>query len=86
MFGSANRDPATFAEPDRFDITRKGPASVAFGKGAHYCVGSLLATLEAEVTLATILDRIPNVRLGKGELKWVNNINFRGLQSLPVEF
>jgi cytochrome P450 len=86
MFGSANRDPTTFAEPDHFNITRKGPPSVAFGKGAHYCVGSLLATLEAEVTLATILDRMPNVRLGKGELKWVNNINFRGLQSLPVEF
>lgn len=86
MFGSANRDPEAFADPDRLDIKRKGPPTVSFGKGPHFCVGSVLATVEAEVTFATILARLPNVRLAAGELEWVNNINFRGLQALPLEF
>jgi cytochrome P450 len=86
MFGSANRDPEAFDDPDRLDIRRKGTSSVLFGKGPHFCVGSALATAEAEVAFSAILERLPNVRLAEGDLKRVNNINFRGLQSLPLQF
>ena len=86
MFGSANRDPAKFTNPDSLDITRKGAPNLSFGKGTHFCIGSVLATLEAEATVATVLERMPNLRLAQQELKWVNNINFRGVQALPLEF
>jgi hypothetical protein len=86
MFGSANRDPAKFTDPDRFDIARKGAPSLSFGKGAHFCVGSVLGSLEAEATLSAVLERAPNLRLADRQLEWVNNINFRGLRSLPLEF
>jgi cytochrome P450 len=85
MFGSANRDAAKFTNPDELDVTRREAPNLSFGKGPHFCVGSVLASLEAEVAFTTVLERMPNLRLADHELKWVNNINFRGLQSLPVE-
>ncbi len=84
--GSANRDSEAIPKADEFDVTRRGAPILSFGKGAHYCVGAALASAEAEIAFATIIERMPNVKLASKELKWVNNANFRGLQALPVEF
>ena len=60
LFGSANRDPARFANPDVFDIERKDVAHQAFGGGVHYCVGNALARMEARVVFEELLKRVPN--------------------------
>jgi len=86
MFGSANRDSAKFKDPDVLDVARKEATNLSFGKGPHFCVGSTLASIEAEVAFATVLERMPNVRLADEEIRWVHNMNFRGVQSLPLRF
>lgn len=59
----ANRDPAVFADPDRFDITRGTRHHVAFGYGVHQCLGQNLARAELEIALPALLNRLPGLRL-----------------------
>jgi cytochrome P450 len=62
--GQANRDPAKFSDPDRFDIFRDRPVRhIAFTVGPHVCIGQHLARVEMERALNAVLDRLPNVRL-----------------------
>ena len=62
--GAANRDPAVYADPDRFDIHRRpGVPSLAFGAGPHFCLGSALARFEARLTFEAVLARWPKLRL-----------------------
>ena len=82
---AANRDPEVFADPDRFDITRKHVAHVAFGGGAHICIGAPLARMEAQVALPMLFERYPNLRLAKQDYIWRSLPGFRGLESLIVE-
>ena len=86
ILGSADRDPERFAEPDAFDIDRKDAKHVAFGRGSHYCLGAPLARLEGEIALATLLRRLPGLRLSvsQDELRWRPVPLFRSLASLPV--
>lgn len=84
--GAANRDPAVFSDPDRLDLARK-PGSVAFGYGAHYCLGAPLARLEARIALPAILRRLPELRLEDGAtLEAVPGYFLHGLVSLPLRF
>jgi cytochrome P450 PksS len=86
VVGSANRDPDHFAQPDQLDPQRGSHRHLAFGHGAHYCLGAPLARLEGEIALNTLLRRLPNLRLAvpESELVWRTVPMFRGLVALPV--
>ncbi|MEY8876503.1 MAG: cytochrome P450, partial [Leptothrix sp. (in: b-proteobacteria)] len=84
LIGAANRDDARFIEPERFDITRRGRASLAFGTGAHVCIGASLSLMEAELVLAALLRRWPGLRLADAAPAWQGNPLYRGLRRLPV--
>jgi cytochrome P450 family 142 subfamily A polypeptide 1 len=63
LYESANQDEAHFADPFRFDITRTPNDHLAFGVGAHYCLGAALARVEIKAMLSCILDRLPDLEL-----------------------
>lgn len=82
---AANRDPSVFEAPDRFDITRKHVPHVAFGGGAHICIGAPLARIEAAAAFTELFRRFPNLRLADQDLTWRTLPFFRGLERLWVE-
>jgi cytochrome P450 len=86
--GSANRDPSYFDHPDLLDFTRENNNHIAFGHGAHYCLGAPLTRLEGQIAINTLLQRMPNLRLNIApeQLQWRGGIVLRGLEKLPVSF
>jgi cytochrome P450 len=81
---SANRDPAVFADPDKFDITRWPNPHVAFGSGVHHCLGATLARVEGQEVFNALAERFPGLQLENEELEYQPSITFRSLKSLPV--
>jgi cytochrome P450 len=84
IIGAANHDPAQYANPDAFDITRNEGRHLAFGHGIHYCIGAGLAMAEAEVAVATLLKRFPEPQAAFEAPDWGASWVLRGLRSLPL--
>ena len=85
LYPSANRDAKVFADPFRFDITRKPNDHIAFGLGGHFCLGSNLARLELRVFFEEALRRLPNLELASSDPPPLRPSNFvSGIESLPV--
>ena len=84
--GAANHDPAIFADPERLDVGRDPNPHVAFGFGAHFCLGAQLARLEGEVALRALVERFPDLELETDVPTYRPNPVLRGLTSLPVRF
>ena len=85
---SANHDAAHFTRPDALDVARADNRHLAFGLGAHYCLGAPLARLEGAIALETLFRRLPAARLNvpPEELPWRSGVLFRGLQRLPIRW
>lgn len=85
LYPSANRDAAVFVDPFRFDVTRTPNEHVAFGIGAHFCLGANLARLELRVLLEEALPRLAGLELASSDPPPLRASNFiSGLESLPV--
>jgi cytochrome P450 len=85
--GSANRDETKYDDPDRFDTHRAGPPHLAFGGGAHFCLGAHLGRLETTVAVNAMLDRLGDIRLDPGDKDpHVHGSAFRSPTTLPVRF
>jgi len=84
LIGACNRDPARFADPDNFSITREKNDHLTFGGGTHYCLGANLARAEGQVAIDAIVQRFPRVELAASGIEYRELFNLRGLKSLPV--
>ena len=87
MVNAANRDPAQFPDPARFDIHRAPNRHIAFGRGIHLCIGAPLARVEGQIVFQAILDRLPRIQLSNTLPDWdLTKPNSRVLKTLPVTF
>ncbi len=89
IFAAANRDPQMFSEPDTFSVDRENARDhLAFGHGEHFCIGAMLARLEARIAIEQILERMENIRLvdGKNSFEYEDTFVLRGLKELHIAF
>ncbi|UMP03499.1 cytochrome P450 [Amycolatopsis sp. EV170708-02-1] len=86
LAGAANWDPSVFDEPERLDIRRKARGHLAFGHGAHQCIGLHLARLELEVVFGTLFQRLPGLRVTApvDDLRYKVGANIYGVHEVPV--
>lgn len=82
---AANRDPARFPDPDRFDVGRKDNRHLGFGYGIHFCAGAALARVQAQELIPVLDERLKNLRLA-GPPRREPSLLLRGLESMPVAF
>jgi len=88
LFAAANRDPAAFSDPDRFDVLRPPANHLAFGAGVHHCLGAQLARLELQQAFHGLIGRMPGLRLAvpASELSFKPGMAIRSLRELPVSW
>ena len=84
LYGSANRDSSQFPRADEFDVAREPNRHVAFGKGAHLCLGNHLSRLDMEVIFLTLVKRVKTIELLDDVPKYKKGLSVRGPQSLRV--
>jgi cytochrome P450 PksS len=86
VLGAANRDEHQFAQADELDLSREPNPHLAFGQGAHYCLGAPLARMEGQIAFDTLVRRLPKLRLAvpRAALRWRRGLFLRGLEQLPV--
>jgi cytochrome P450 len=84
-YPSANRDEEVFTDPFRFDVGRDPNRHLAFGFGAHYCLGAALAKMETRALFAELLPRLESVELA-GVPEWTATTFVGGLKHLPVRY
>jgi cytochrome P450 len=84
LLGSGNRDPREFERPDEFDIHRGNPRILAFGHGAHVCLGAAVARLEARVALEEFLARYPRYDVDEDAIEYMHSGNVQGPTKVPV--
>ncbi|SHL72246.1 cytochrome P450 [Roseibium suaedae] len=84
LYGSANRDPAQFPEADRFDVGRTPNWHIAFGRGAHFCLGNHLARLDMDIIFSSLLRRFSHMELSGGTPAYKRGLSVRGPVSLPL--
>jgi pimeloyl-[acyl-carrier protein] synthase len=82
--GAANRDELVFPNPESFEIEREPNRHIAFGRGAHFCLGAPLARVEAQVAISEFFKRFPRAEMISSEPNWLPIISFRHLESLKV--
>jgi cytochrome P450 len=86
LLNAANRDPAGFEDPDRFDIARGDTRHISFGYGIHFCLGAPLARLEGQIGVAALVERLPDLALATEAPEWSDSFVLRGVKALPVRF
>ena len=85
LVAAGDRDPAQFADPHRFDVTRPDAnRHIAFGSGIHFCLGAPLARVEAQVAVGTLARRFPELSLLDDDPPYSEMFTLRGVASLPV--
>ena len=86
VLGAANHDPRMFEAPHRLDLNRPNASRhMAFAAGIHYCLGSSLAKLEAEIAVGSLVTRFPTMR-SVGDITWRDRLTIRGVDHLRLEF
>jgi hypothetical protein len=86
LLRAANHDPEVFEDPDSFNVSRKPGPHIAFGGGAHICIGAPLARIEAQAALSKLFQRFPNLRLANPDARPEKRTLpfFNGIQRLDV--
>ena len=86
IIAAANRDPAQFKDPEKFDVTREPNDQVAFGEGIHFCIGAPLARMEGSIAIGSALERFPHLRLKNPDapVTYKGSYFLRGLSRLEM--
>jgi len=84
LVAAGNRDPAHYANPEKLDVTRNPTDHLAFGDGIHFCLGAPLARAEAQISIGSLLQRFPKLRLLDEDPEWGGTFIIRGVKRLNV--